>query len=201
MSCWTMGWTQSLPIDDLYGLSFCHSVTKNLVEFCNSRTVKETQSRDIWFEWSSLHVLHLAMSQSTPPEIADNFADSKTTSGFFLQICGEAGTCSLQVDNVRATLRACGHWHILPMEVKGVKMCLPPQKNWNCGSEKGKLRSKSFHKVFPLFLSAFSFFTNCTLYCYCSNANQILVTIVSPEHVHHCIEPSALNSGSLLEQC
>jgi hypothetical protein len=31
-----MGWTQSLPIDDLYGLSFCHSVTKNLVEFCNS---------------------------------------------------------------------------------------------------------------------------------------------------------------------
>jgi hypothetical protein len=101
----------------------------------------------------------------------------------------------------QATLWACGHWHVSPMEVKGVKMCLPPQKNWNCGSEKGKLRSKSFHKVFPLFLSSFSFFTNCTLYCYWLNANQILVTIVSPEHVHHCIEPYALNSGSLLEQC
>ncbi|CAM6043635.1 unnamed protein product, partial [Sphagnum compactum] len=25
------------------------------------------------------------------------------------KICGEAGTCSLQVHNVHATLRACGH--------------------------------------------------------------------------------------------
>lgn len=140
-------------------------------------------------------------SKAHPQKLVTFFEDSKTTSAFFFQICGEAGTRSLQVHNVQATLRACGHWHVSPMKVKGVKMCLPPQKNWNCGSEKGKLRSKSFHKVSPLFLSSFSFFTNCTLYCYWLNANQILATIVSPEHVHHCIEPSSRNSGSLLEQC